>query len=218
MSSQPIRCAAALLLISVALCGQEPAPEGVLRIQGVPGEAQVISFQGKRYVEIEALVQLLGAMQQTEGRVTTLVLKPVDTAPRQDEQKLSRDFLTTGIELVSGIREWRQSLIHAVVNNTGFLDLISGPYERGMDARMAAASAAASTDADRDALALLQSETDLMRRFNAYYLDRWRKALSVFPEDIENDALGKQILECARGMAAMAASHQYQDVEACHPN
>jgi hypothetical protein len=36
------------------------------------------------------------------------------------------------------------------------------------------------------------------------------------PESLDNDPLNQQILDCARGLASLAAGGQFQDVSACH--
>lgn len=205
-----------MMLLPLIAQGQPAPSSGTLFIDGFPGEARIVVVQGKRFVDLDAIVQVLRATQTTNGEAVTIYLNPSNSSGNQSSQTLSRDFLEAGIEVVSAIREWRQVVIQSVENNPGYLDQITGPHQRGTDTKLALAAAAVHTDGDRSALELLRNESRFIHQFSDRYVERAQKSSYVSPEEIEGDPLGKQILDCARGMASMATSHQFQDVSVCH--
>jgi hypothetical protein len=213
LGNAPISFAA---VVPVVAQGQQTPACGKLSIDGSHWEARIVVIQGKRFVELDEIVPLLQAARrhQRGGNHDSPAHRRLFRGPRLTVPVAW--FLDAGIKVISAICEWRQGIIHAVKNSPGFLDQIVVPLRRAADAKSAVAAAAVSTAADRSALDFLQKETDLIRRFSDRYLERQQNFEYVSSEEINGDPLGKQILDCARDMASMAASHQFQDVLACH--
>ncbi|QOY86711.1 hypothetical protein [Paludibaculum fermentans] len=182
----------------------------------MPGEAPTVTVKGKVYVDLDTIVQLLGASQQRTGNRVIVRLPKRGAEDPDSEAKLSRPFIVAGIELMSTIREWRHMIITATAGSYPFLEDRAGPYGRNADSKLALVTGAAVTEADRSVLDLLNKETDLMRKFSDKYVGLRKASLGVLPEDVENDPLGLQILDCARGLSALAGSQRFQDVIACH--
>ena len=90
------------------------------------------------------------------------------------------------------------------------------PYQRTSNSKLALASAAATTESDRNGIALLTSELRFAKTFSDKYVELRKKGIGTFADALNNDPLSQQILTCAQGMAAMAASGRYQDVGSCH--
>ena len=204
------------LMVALSLCPllAQDAPRITLSIDRVDGEAGTVAVQGKLYVDIDAIVGLLGATQsRQENRV--VVYLP-DRSPAAPETKLSRPLIEAGIELIAFIREWRQGVVHATLNSSPFLEEWAAPYVRDADSKLALATAAASTDGDRRVVELLANESRMIRAFSDNYLAKRKTSTGVFSDEIEDDPLSKQILDCARGLAVMAGTHRFQDVPACH--
>jgi len=88
--------------------------------------------------------------------------------------------------------------------------------QRDAESKLALVFAAASTDDDRSAIALLLNESRVIREFSDKYLEKRKESTGVFPDEIENDPLSQHILDCAWGLAAMAGRQRFQDVAACH--
>ena len=202
---------------SLPLCvsAQDAAQAGTLSVDGVPGMAKTVTVKDRVYVDVDAIAMLLGAAQQRSPNRIVLLLRSGGETDAEKNAKLSRPFVVAGIELVSTIREWRHAIATATVRSYPFLEEIDGPLRRNADSKMAMALGAASTDADRNTMALLTTELGLMTQFSNKYLGARKASLGVNPEDVENDPLGTQIMDCAKGLAGMVATQRFQDVSSC---
>src|SRR3984885_9623203 len=78
------------------------------------------------------------------------------------------------------------------------------------------ASVAATTDSDRNALRLLSKELDHMQELSNRILTARRNLSYISPDSVKKDPLDQKILKCARSLAAMAASGEFQDEGSCH--
>jgi small-conductance mechanosensitive channel len=78
------------------------------------------------------------------------------------------------------------------------------------------ASVAVSTDSDQNVYQLLSNEFDKMQQLTNKLLAA-RKNLNYISRDaLKDDPLDQQVLACARSLAAIAASGQFQDDGTCH--
>jgi hypothetical protein len=78
------------------------------------------------------------------------------------------------------------------------------------------ASVAASTDADRNASQLLNNVFDNMQKLSDKMLVARKNMTYISPDALQKDPLDQKILTCARSLASMAASGQFQDDGSCH--
>jgi hypothetical protein len=78
------------------------------------------------------------------------------------------------------------------------------------------ASVAASTDSDRKAHQLLSNEFDNMKKLSDRFVDANTARNYTSLDALESDPLDQKILNCARSLAAMAASGQFVDDGSCH--
>ena len=151
----------ALLLVPCMGVAQAPQQSGTLTITGHTGNAPVVKIQGKSYVELEALARLTNGSVSFHGNQVTLTLSsaaptPAATETEQPAKKgYSRDFLKSTIEAMSAIREWRSALVNAVQRTFPVTENWIGGYRRIADSKLALASAAAATDADRECVSLI---------------------------------------------------------------
>ncbi len=88
--------------------------------------------------------------------------------------------------------------------------------ETKLELTSAAAVSASGTESDRKALDLLRNEFNNMRQLSDSFVDM-HKDLTFTPTDaFDNNPLDQKVLGCARSLAAMAASNQFQDDSSCH--
>ena len=114
------------------------------------------------------------------------------------------------------IREWRGALVNAVQNGYPVTDDLVAVYQNQAVTNLRLASVAASTDSDRNAFQLLSNELDLIQKLSNKILAA-RREVNYIPRDALKAApLDQQILSCARSLASMAASGQFQDHRVCH--
>jgi hypothetical protein len=133
-------------------------------------------------------------------------------------RKLSRDFLNSGIETMSDIREWRSALLVAIRNGYGMTDLptVLDPYQAKATKNLRLASVAATSASDRDALQLLSKELGHMQQLSNQVLTARKNASYITVESVENDPLNQKIVNCAHALGEMAASGEFHDTAACH--
>jgi hypothetical protein len=81
---------------------------------------------------------------------------------------------------------------------------------------MALADAAARTEPDRQASAMLRNTFNNMRQMSDQFLQMRQNMNYISPDSFDNNPLDQKILTCSRALADMAASGQVQDEISCH--
>jgi hypothetical protein len=196
----------------------------IFTVVGQPGQANVLQTNGRSYVDIEALARLTNGSLGFKGNQITLSLPssaagtPAATAPASPapSSEFSKEFMKAGIEEMSVIREWRSALLNAVQNGYPVTDAFVSGYRGQAATSLRLASLAVSTDSDRSAFQLLGNELDKMQKLSNKVLAARRNMNYLSPDALKGDPLDAQILNCARSLAAMAASGQFQDDGSCN--
>ncbi len=196
-------------------------PSGTLVVSGQPGQTPVLQINGRSYVDITALARLINGSVSFKGNQVTLTLPgAADSTPpaatSQPASAFSKDFLRAGIEEMSVIREWRSALTDAVQNGYPVTDAFVAGYRGQASTSLRLASVAASTDADRSAFQLLSNEFDNMQKLSNKVLAARKDMNYISADALKDDPLNQQVLTCARSLAAMASSGQFQDDGSCH--
>jgi hypothetical protein len=214
---------AALVAVSGLVRAQAVQQNGALIVNGQAGQTPVLQINGKSYVDIEALARLASASLSFKGNQITLTLptsaanpSTPPTSTQSATSAFSRDFLKAGIEFGSTIREWRTALFSAVKNGYPVTDDFVAAYRDQATTNLRLASAAASTDSDRSAYQLLSNLFDNMQSLSNKVLAARQDMSYISAGALRDDPLHQQILNCARSLASMAASGQFQDDGACH--
>jgi hypothetical protein len=212
---------AALLAMPGLGLSQAAQQNRTLIVSGQPGQTPVLQINGKSYVNVEALAQLTNGSLSFKGNQTTLTLPasvastPTTTAPA-NQPGFSKDFMKAGIEVGSTIREWRTALYSAVQNGYPVTDDFVARNRGQAATNLRLASVAMSTDSDRSAFQLLSNEFDKMQKLSNKILAARQNMNYISADALRDDPLSEQILTCARSLAAMAASGQFQDDGSCH--
>ncbi|HEU4636557.1 MAG TPA: hypothetical protein VFS41_10290 [Edaphobacter sp.] len=208
--------------------GRQVAPTSLV-VHGYEGQVPVIQRNGHAYVEVEGLARITESSLSFHGSRILLTLpqtapslpataSPVNPpAPVQEEKGYSREFLRAAVEEMSVIREWRSAIENAIRTNNPVEQGWVSNYRTIADTRMEMASASATTDADRQALALLQNAKGMVQQLSDRFLSLRSTLTYVSPDSLDNDPLDKKILACAQGVTGQAIpGGQFQDVSACH--
>jgi hypothetical protein len=210
---------AALLVLS-GLAFAQAQPNGTLGVSGQSGQTPVLQINGRSYVDIEALARLINGSLSFKGNHVTLTLPGSgDSTPppaSQPTSAFSKDFLRAGIEYMSVIREWRSALVNAVENGYPVTDAFVAAYRGQASTSLRLASVAASTDFDHNAFQLLSNEFDNMQKLSNKVLAARKDMNYISADALKDDPLNQQVLSCARSLAAMASSGQFQDDGSCH--
>lgn len=212
-----------VLVVAPNMAMPQPQQNGALVVKGHPGQTPVVQMNGKSYVDIEGLARLANGSLSFEGSQVVLSLpvpsadgSAAPSASQPTQSAFSKEFLKAGIEEMSIIREWRSAVVNAVQNGYPVTNSFFNGYRDQASTSLRLASVAASTDADRNAFQLLSNEFDKMQKLSNKILAARRNMNYIDPAALSDDPLEQQILSCARSLAAMAASGQFQDDGSCH--
>src|SRR5271166_1492960 len=223
---KPVMFGAALLMVAMALA-QTERQEEVLSVQGYRGQASVIRYQGRVFVDAQALAQITNGSLSFEKNRIVLTLPAPDGSSTSDEAHtsgFSRPFMRAAIEAMASIREWGGMLMVTVQNgypvgNTMAGNTIVAYQDRAAD-NVALASAAASTASDTRGLELLQNEFNNVQVWSDKFVEARRSMsaanLTVSEGALNNDEDAQKILRCGQFLAQMFASGSFQDDAVCH--
>jgi len=192
------------------------------------GKVAILEMGGKSYVDLNQLAQIAHGSISYDGNRIALSMpctstnppeKPVETES-STTQSLSHEFMQAGIEEISLMREWASSLASVLQNGYPVTDSWISDFKAKAQAGLAAASAAASTDADRQAFQQLRSEFDAVREWSNKLVEA-RKSMdaakyALSPDALRNDPLSQKIINCAHSLGQMLASGMFQDNPSCH--
>ena len=200
------------------------APQNrTLVLAGHPGELPVTEMGGRYYVDIEALTQVANGSISFKGNQIVLTLSPptANTPGTHSEASpsttsgFSKDFLKAAIEEMSVIREWRSALINAIRQGYPVTEEWVARFRGQAQQNLRLVSVAALTDADRNALRLLNNEFNNMKQLSNRFVEANSSRTYVSPNALDNDPLDQKILNCAHSLAAMAANNQFVDDGSC---
>jgi hypothetical protein len=212
------------LVGTLGVAAQTTQENRTLIVRGHAGQLPVIQVNGRSYVEVEALAQLMNGSVAFKGNQITLTLPasaasaPPSPSPASQavNSAFSKDFLNAGIETMSVIREWRSALVSAIQNGYPVTDASVAGYRAQATKNLRFSFVAQSTDADRSAYALLSNELDTMQKFSNSILAAHKDMENISVDTIEADPLNQQILSCSRSLVAMASAGVFRDDGSCH--
>jgi hypothetical protein len=194
-------------------------PAETLVVSGHSGQAPVTRINGGSYVAVDALARLMSGSLAYQGSQIVLTVPGAGaplSAGRPANPGFSKDFLKSSIETMSDIREWRSALLNAVENGYPVKDAWMDNYRAQAAKNLHLASIAVTTPSDRDALRLLSKEFDHMQELGNKILAARKNLNYITPDSVKKDPLDQKILNCARSLAAMAASGVFQDDGSCN--
>jgi len=192
--------------------------QGMIRklvVSGHAGSVPVIRINGKNYVEVEALAQLVSGTLTYGANQMTLTLGGNEPAAAEEKVGLSRDFLRAAIEEMSTLREWHTALSTAIENQFPVTREVLGPHETSATKNLRLTQVAATTDADQKAAQLLTNEYQKMKQLSDNFLAKRAAATYIDANALANDTLNQSLNACGRFLGAMAASGQYTDDGTC---
>jgi hypothetical protein len=218
--------ASLIVVVLLALPGlalsQSAQQNLTLIVSGRSGVAPVVQMNGRSYVDMEALARVAGGSLSFKGTQIILTLPGSSAAPGPSSangpaiQGFSAEFLRAEIEDMAVIREWRSVLSHAVQHAYPLTEEGLSGYRSQAVTGLTLASAAASTDSDRQAAKSLSNEFDNMQKLSTKILDLRESMNYISPNALTDDPLNQKILACAHALASMAADRQFQDDGSCH--
>ena len=210
-----------LLIASGLGFSQVDQQSGTLVVAGHSGQAPVTQINGRPYVALDALARLMNGSLGYQGSQITLTVptaSAVAAAPAGQPANpgFSKDFLNAGIETMSDIREWRSALLTAVETSSPVTETWMAGYRAQAAKNLRLTSVAATTDSDHNAFRLLSKEFDHMQELGNKILAARKNLNYITPDSVKKEPLDQKILNCARSLAAMVASGEFQDNGSCN--
>jgi hypothetical protein len=203
------------LAMIVPILAMSQAKIEKLAVSGHTGSVPVTQINGKNYVEVVALAQLVSGSLSFHGNQMTLSLTGNEAAAAEEKVGLSRDFLRAGIEEMSTIREWHSALATAIENQFPVTPEVLGPYETSATKNLRLAQVAATTDADRKAAQLITNEFQKMKQLSDSFLAQRAAATYINADALSSNTLNQSLIACGSSLGAMAASGQFTDDATC---
>jgi hypothetical protein len=227
-----LRKSALVFLLSGITLAQREQPSRILVIDGQAGQAAVVEVGGRAYVDVETLTQIThGSLSFNANRIIlslpTLSASPSASEPAAapphsavSEPALSREFMRAGIEEFATMREWASALATAIQNGYQVTEGWAADYREQAARNLSLASAAASTESDRNALQLLTNEFEAVREWSNRLVQE-RKSMDtakyvLSANALRDDPLSQKIITCGHFLATMLGSGSFQDHPSCH--
>jgi hypothetical protein len=132
---------------------------------------------------------------------------------------MAKEFQQIAVFTLAEMREWRGAIGTVVTTGMPVVGSWSQDYHDRVEADLMQATLAASTEPDRQALQLLQSENALLSDWADNVLGE-RKALNaartIDPNSLQNDASLAKISKCGQFLSSMIVSGTFSDDSSCH--
>ena len=219
-------------LVFVPLSATRQHQSRTLVVDGWPGQATVAEIDGRPYVEISGLAEIThGSLSFTADRIVLSLPRSSMTPPPAEPPKestdsqahaagFSREFMRAGIEEIATIREWANTLTYAIENSYHITDEWAANYQEQAAHDLRLASAAASTEADRNALQLLTHEFETVRDWSNKLVQE-RKSMetakyALSENALRDDPVSRKIVTCGHFLATMFGSGSFEDNPSCH--
>jgi len=223
-----------LLLVSAChMCmAQASSQTKTLVVNGRSGDATVVQFNGRTYIDLETLARIADGSLAFRGNQVTLALpastantpttptteSPANQTPAQTG--LSRDFRIAAAETLVEMREWASPMANAIQNGYPITENWVANYRANAAASLEKARATASTESDHNALALLTAEFQNVETWSNNLIEA-RKNMdtakySMSPDALRNEPLSQKIITCGHFLVTMLGSGQFTDDLSCH--
>ena len=217
-----------LASISGTALAQVTRQNRTLVINGQSSQVEILKIDGRSYVDLGALARITsGSLRFKSNRILLNIPPSTVSAPSDDptpsladDLSLSQDFMKAGIEAIAEMREWASPLAYAIQNGYNVTDSWVATYREQAFHDVNLASAAATTDADRSALQLLNHEYQAVLQWSNK-LVKARKAMdtakySLSANALRDEPLSQKIITCGHFLASMFGSGSFQDDASCH--
>jgi len=213
-----------VLIFAGILWAQSP-PARTLIVNGKES-GTVVQMSGRSYVDLETVVQFTNASVMIEPNRVLLTFQaptpsPAAAPPPQPPAPppgLSRDFARLAIAEVAEMREWRGAVGTILAYGVPVVGTWPQDYRDRALADLNQVSVTATTDADHDAMQLLQNEFTNLGNW-ADNVVATRNSLdatkTVNPDVMQNDQALAKISACGRFLSSMLVSGSFADDPSC---
>lgn len=216
----------ALLIMLAAAMSQTGHSTRSLSVNGHVGEAIIYQIDGKSYVDLESLVRIANGSMAFKGEQITLSFPAggsTHTEPGSasaDSLGLSTEFRTASVQTLAVIKDWTNTLSHAVqrgVPGDGSRVVI---FHDRADQALHLTQVAATSDSDRDALQLLRNHFHTVSAWSDKLIGERKRMdtakYSIAEDALKNDDTYKKIVACNKFLSKMLPNGAFHDDRSCH--
>ncbi len=230
----PRRFSLTLTCVLVLLMGSTFAQTSNLNrtlvVNGRPGQVSTVRINGREYVDLQAVAQIANGTLDFKGERITLTLPASEstnldpgTTPEPEHLSqfgFSQEFMKAGIEAIALMREWGSPLAYAIQNGYPITEQWVANYREHAANGLRLASAAARSDAERNALQLLSNEFEGVQQWSNKLIEA-RKSMdtaryAISENALREDPLSQKLVSCGRFLGSMLGSGTFQDDPSCH--
>jgi hypothetical protein len=186
---------------------------------------ELMQINGHSYVDIETLARITNGEVRVEPNRIVLTIPvssplPATTAAAPPTPPgLSKEFASASVSVLADMTEWRGAIGMMISYGLVVSDSWTHDYHDRVEADLAQAAVAATTESDHEALPLLQSEFDKLTAWANDVLaarQRLNGAKTVDPDALKNDPSLASITACGRFLNRMIVSGSFSDDSSCH--
>src|SRR5271169_4402274 len=155
------------VLLFAGILWAQNTPDRALIVNG-KSAGMVVQLRGHAYVDVETVAQFMNGSVTLEANRVVLTFPESGTtaapsaelapAPQAPPPGLSRNFASLAIAELAEMREWRGAVGTILTYGVPVVGSWPQDYHDRVESNLMQVSVSASTDADQDALQLLQNE------------------------------------------------------------
>jgi hypothetical protein len=215
------------IIFSVCETVAQDKPIRTLVVNGKTIDTAIVEVEGRSYVDIEGLAQVIGGSVTFEPNQITLTLPepapaatPADAsaAVPQAADDMSKQFQQLAVFTLAEMREWRGAISAVVTSGAPVVGTWPDDYHDRIGNDLLQATLGASTVQDNQAVQLLQLEYALLSDWANQVLGE-RKALdasrSIDPNSLQNDKALAKISKCGQFLSSMIVGGNFYDDSSC---
>jgi hypothetical protein len=196
------------------------APDKKLVINGKSTDVALLQVDGHSYIDIETVAQITNGSVKFEPNQVALTIPNanIDENSPQDTTRLSKDFASSAISTVAEMKEWKGTLGTLVKFGLAVDDSWAQIYRERAQLSLDQTSVAASTNADRNALQLLDTQFANLAKWESVVIaerNDLNGARTVAPDSLQSDPVLTKFSNCARFLGGMLGSGFFADNPSC---
>lgn len=214
------------VILSVCETVAQDKPLRSLVVNGRTVDTAVVEVEGRSYVDIEGLAQIIGGSVNFEPNQITLTLpEPTPAAAPADAKEavpetadMTKQFQELAVFTLAEMREWKGAISAVVASGLPVVGTWPDDYHDRVGNDLLQATLAASTMQDHQAVQLLQQEYALLTNWANQVLGE-RKAMdaarSIDPNALQSDQALAKISKCGQFLGSMIVGGDFYDDSSC---